>query len=181
MFIPSLKMNFYEQNVQLKFCSQLSYAIVALIRHFRWVCIYPAYLNAAKTRAEGRHIAKKDCVINPTYLEIRDVLSTAGLAPIVENKKFPRERSNEIEFRGRIRVQLKKEDGAPLKEEFKSRKLLRICIVVQLFFASQGRLQDCTSLPTSCYSSKLGTYLCHRSRFTDIKSQSQSCSKRTVL
>ena len=91
--------------------------------NFRWICVYPAYLNAAKTRAEGRHIAKKDCVVNPTYLEIRDVLATAGLAPIVENKKHPRERSNEIEFRGRIRVQLRNEDGTPFKEEFKSRKL----------------------------------------------------------
>ena len=92
-------------------------------RTSRWICIYPAYLNAAKTRAEGRHIAKKDCVVNPTYLEIRDVLATAGLAPIVENKKHPRERSNEIEFRGRIRVQLKNEDGTPFKEEFKTREL----------------------------------------------------------
>ena len=48
---------------------------------------------------------------------------TAGLSPIVENKKHPRERSNEIEFRGRIRVQLKNEDGTPFKEEFKSREL----------------------------------------------------------
>ena len=91
-------------------------------RTSRWICIYPAYLNAAKTRAEGRHIAKKDCVVNPTYLEIRDVLATAGLAPIVENKKHPRERSNEIEFRGRIRVQLKNEDGTPFKAEFKTRE-----------------------------------------------------------
>ena len=61
-------------------------------------------------------------MVNPTYIEIRDVLSNAELAPIVENKKHPRERSNEIEFRGRIRVQLKNEDGTPFKEEFKSRK-----------------------------------------------------------
>ena len=97
----------------------------------RWICIYPAYLNAAKTRAEGRHIAKKDCVVNPTYLEIRDVLATAGLAPIVENKKHPRERSNEIEFRGRIRVQLKNEDGTPFKEEFKTRELTLMYIFIR--------------------------------------------------
>ena len=65
-------------------------------------------------------------MVNPTYLEIRDVLATAGLAPIVENKKHPRERSNEIEFRGRIRVQLKNEDGTPFKEEFKTRELTQI-------------------------------------------------------
>ena len=65
-------------------------------------------------------------MVNPTYLEIRDVLATAGLAPIVENKKHPRERSNEIEFRGRIRVQLKNEDGTPFKEEFKTRELTQM-------------------------------------------------------
>ena len=65
-------------------------------------------------------------MVNPTYIEIRDVLSNAELAPIVENKKHPRERSNEIEFRGRIRVQLKNEDGTPFKEEFKSRESVRL-------------------------------------------------------
>ena len=109
----------------------------------RWICIYPAYLNAAKTRAEGRHIAKKDCVVNPTYLEIRDVLATAGLAPIVENKKHPRERSNEIEFRGRIRVQLKNEDGTPFKEEFKTRELTQLTVFIR------GAALHQWSLPTA--------------------------------
>ncbi len=41
---------------------------------FRWICIYPAYLNSAKTRAEGRLLAKDKCLPNPSILEIRDVL-----------------------------------------------------------------------------------------------------------
>ena len=81
-------------------------------------------------------------MVNPTYLEIRDVLATAGLAPIVENKKHPRERSNEIEFRGRIRVQLKNEDGTPFKEEFKTRELIILGIYSRRGVASVV-LADC--------------------------------------
>jgi signal recognition particle subunit SRP19 len=88
----------------------------------RWICIYPAYLNSCKTRAEGRVLPKPSCVPNPTYLEIRDVLTSAGFAPIVENKQYPRERSREIEFRGRIRVQMRKEAGSPFREEFATRE-----------------------------------------------------------
>ena len=42
--------------------------------HFRWICIYPAYLNSAKTRAEGRLLPKDKCLHNPSAMEIRDVL-----------------------------------------------------------------------------------------------------------
>ncbi len=42
--------------------------------------------------------------------------------PLVEDKQYPRERSRELEFRGRIRVQLKKDDGALLDERFPTSK-----------------------------------------------------------
>ncbi len=38
--------------------------------------------------------------------------------PLVENKQYPRERSREVEFRGRIRVQLKRDDGTLIDERF---------------------------------------------------------------
>lgn len=60
---------------------------------FRWICIYPAYINSKKTRQEGRKIAKEYCVENPTYTEIRDVLSVINLHIAVENKLYPREKS----------------------------------------------------------------------------------------
>ena len=59
---------------------------------------------------------------NPTYIEIRDVLITAGYQPIVENKTYPRERSRELDFRGRIRVQLRKDDGSPFIDKFTTRE-----------------------------------------------------------
>jgi len=88
----------------------------------RWICIYPAYLNSNKTRQEGRLLPKEKCVPNPNHMEIRDVLMSAGYQPIVENKQYPRERSREFEFRGRIRVQLKNDDGSPHLEKFQTRE-----------------------------------------------------------
>jgi len=40
----------------------------------RWICIYPAYLNSNKTKAEGRLVPKAKGVPNPSFMEIRDVL-----------------------------------------------------------------------------------------------------------
>lgn len=61
--------------------------------YFRWICIYPAYLNNKKTLAQGRRLPKEICVENPTHQEIRDVLFSTGLRIGVENKLYPRERS----------------------------------------------------------------------------------------
>lgn len=60
---------------------------------FRWVCIYPAYINSKKTRQEGRRIRKDLCVENPTFQEIKDVLSVSNLRIGIENKLYSRERS----------------------------------------------------------------------------------------
>lgn len=64
--------------------------------YFRWICIYPAYLNSKKTLAQGRRLPKDICVENPTHQEIRDVLFGTGLRIGVENKLYPRERSKVI-------------------------------------------------------------------------------------
>ena len=90
----------------------------------RWICIYPVYLNSKRTLAEGRKLPKDKCVENPTHQEIRDVLVAAGFNVGVENKLHPRERSKELLYRGRIRVQLKNDDGTPVKSEFPTRDLV---------------------------------------------------------
>lgn len=64
---------------------------------------------------------KEKCVENPTHQEIRDVLLAAGLKVGVENKLHPKERSKELLYRGRIRVQLKNDDGTPVNSEFPTR------------------------------------------------------------
>lgn len=57
-------------------------------------------------------------VENPTHQEIRDVLSAAGLKIGVENKFYSRESSKEMLYRGRIRVQLRNDDGTPFNSNF---------------------------------------------------------------
>ncbi|KAK9758573.1 SRP19 protein [Popillia japonica] len=101
----------------------------------RWICIYPAYINSKKTLAQayinskktlaqGRRLQKEKCVENPTHQEIRDVLAAAGLKVGVENKLYSRERSKELLFRGRIRVQLKNDDGSPCNPNLPTRDSL---------------------------------------------------------
>ena len=91
----------------------------------RWICIYPAYLNAKKTLAEGRKIPMAKAVENPTLNEIRDVLVNAGFQIEIEpGKVYPRELNKyENLSRGRLRVHLKNDDGTPVKENFKDSKL----------------------------------------------------------
>nr|CAD7393194.1 unnamed protein product [Timema cristinae] len=91
--------------------------------YFRWICIYPAYINSKKTLAEGRRISKEKAVENPTHQEIRDVLSAAGLKIGVENKLYSRERSKEMLYRGRIRVQIKNDDETLINPLFPTREL----------------------------------------------------------
>lgn len=65
---------------------------------------------------------------NPTHQEIRDVLVAAGFNIGVENKLHPRERSKELLYRGRIRVQLKNDDDTPVKPEFPTRDSLLVYV-----------------------------------------------------
>ncbi|GFS92093.1 signal recognition particle 19 kDa protein [Nephila pilipes] len=89
----------------------------------RWICIYPAYINSKKTYAEGRRIKKGKCVENPTCQEIRDVLDAASFQIGVENKLYSREQNKDsVVFRGRVRVQLKNDDGSLVNPKFSSRK-----------------------------------------------------------
>jgi len=87
----------------------------------RWICIYPAYLNSKKSRAEGRRIPIDKAIENPNYSEIRDVIAAAGFVVGVENKKYCRERSNEPTIRGRIRVHFRNDDGSLINPKFPSR------------------------------------------------------------
>ena len=93
----------------------------------RLLCIYPAYINRKKTIAEGRRIAKSKCCDNPTYNEIKDVCAAAGLKPVVENKLYPRElyRGDAL-VRGRIRVDLTKEDGTLINTNLPNKRALMI-------------------------------------------------------
>jgi len=88
----------------------------------RWICIYPAYINSRKTLAEGRQVARSKAIDNPQPGEIRDVVAAVGLTLGIENKIYPREVDRNC--RGRIRVQLKNDDGSPVQPQFPSRRAL---------------------------------------------------------
>ncbi|XP_066500665.1 signal recognition particle 19 kDa protein [Hoplias malabaricus] len=89
----------------------------------RFLCIYPAYINNKKTIAEGRRIPSEKAVENPSCAEIRDVLTAAGMNVLFENDKFyPREWNRDVQFRGRVRVQIKNEDGSLYQDKFTSKK-----------------------------------------------------------
>ncbi|XP_063698279.1 signal recognition particle 19 kDa protein [Culicoides brevitarsis] len=121
----------------------------------RWICIYPAYINSKKSRQEGRKVAKENAVDNPSYQEIKDVLGVTGLQFLVENKLYPRERSKELQCRGRIRVQIKNDDGQPIKEEFATRDsvLLYLGKSIPQLKSRQNRPNDAAAQPTTSSSS----------------------------
>lgn len=73
--------------------------------------------------AEGRVVPKKYAVENPTYQEILEVVKASGFNADAENKHYSRECSKEWAFLGRIRVQLKNDDGTPVNQSFPSSEL----------------------------------------------------------
>nr|XP_044988296.1 signal recognition particle 19 kDa protein isoform X2 [Jaculus jaculus] len=90
----------------------------------RFICIYPAYLNNKKTIAEGRRIPINKAVENPTATEIQDVCSAVGLNVFLEkNKMYSREWNRDVQYRGRVRVQLRQEDGSLCLVQFPSQSI----------------------------------------------------------
>uniref|UniRef100_A0A4W5M105 Signal recognition particle 19 kDa protein n=1 Tax=Hucho hucho TaxID=62062 RepID=A0A4W5M105_9TELE len=85
-----------------------------------FICIYPSYVNRKKTLAEGRLIPAEKAVENPTCAEIRDVLTVGGANVLMENEMYSRELNRDVMFRGRVRVQLKQEDGTLCSDKFAS-------------------------------------------------------------
>eukprot|EP01114_Cavostelium_apophysatum_P009194 TRINITY_DN22283_c0_g1_i1.p1 TRINITY_DN22283_c0_g1~~TRINITY_DN22283_c0_g1_i1.p1 ORF type:complete len:150 (+),score=23.54 TRINITY_DN22283_c0_g1_i1:59-451(+) len=95
----------------------------------RWNIIYPVYLSNKKTVAEGRRVSLQMAIENPTANEIQEVCKYLGLECVVEPDKAY---SRDYMMRGRARILLKKEDGTPIKPEFKNKKLLyaKLCELI---------------------------------------------------
>ncbi|KAG9487935.1 signal recognition particle 19 kDa protein [Eleutherodactylus coqui] len=93
----------------------------------RFICIYPAYINSKKTIAEGRRITVEKAVQNPTCVEIADVCRANKLNAIIEgDKMYTREWNRDVQYRGRVRVQLRNEDGSPCVDKLPSRKAVML-------------------------------------------------------
>uniref|UniRef100_A0A8C4M6X8 Signal recognition particle 19 kDa protein n=1 Tax=Equus asinus TaxID=9793 RepID=A0A8C4M6X8_EQUAS len=68
-------------------------------------------------------------VENPTATEIQDVCSAVGLNVFLErNKMYSREWNRDAQYRGRVRVQLKQEDGSLCLVQFPSRKSVMLYV-----------------------------------------------------
>uniref|UniRef100_A0A0E0E1J8 Signal recognition particle 19 kDa protein n=1 Tax=Oryza meridionalis TaxID=40149 RepID=A0A0E0E1J8_9ORYZ len=91
----------------------------------KWNVIYPVYLNSKKTVAEGRRIASGKACPDPTCVEIADCCSHLKIPHAIElDKAYPRDFFQV----GRVRVQLKKDDGSPVNPAIKTKKQLMIQI-----------------------------------------------------
>ncbi|URE23565.1 Signal recognition particle 19 kDa [Musa troglodytarum] len=79
----------------------------------------PVYINSKKTVAEGRRISATKACENPTCIEIGDCCSYLKIPFAIElDKAYPRD----FMQRGRVRVQLKREDGSLWNSEIDSSK-----------------------------------------------------------
>uniref|UniRef100_A0A8C8UI41 Signal recognition particle 19 kDa protein n=1 Tax=Peromyscus maniculatus bairdii TaxID=230844 RepID=A0A8C8UI41_PERMB len=68
-------------------------------------------------------------VENPTATEIQDVCSAVGLNAFLEkNKMNSREWNHDVQYRGRVQVQLKQEDGSLCLVQFPSRKSMMLYV-----------------------------------------------------
>lgn len=78
---------------------------------------------------------------NPTYQEIRDVLVAKNFKVGVENKLYSRERSKELLYRGRIRVQIKNDDGTPINPQFETREsvMYHLCEMIPKLKSRQSK------------------------------------------
>lgn len=100
----------------------------------QWCVVYPVYLNARKSIAEGRRIAVSKACDNPTPQEIHDVCKYLGFEVELEvsytdvhgtpthwinaqaEKQYPRDYT----MKGRVRIKLRKEDGEPVVPDLKT-------------------------------------------------------------
>ncbi|KAA6429867.1 MAG: signal recognition particle 19 kDa -like [Trebouxia sp. A1-2] len=99
-----------------------------VFEHDKRVILYPNYINAKKTIAEGRRIPKdkgKDACENPNVVEMVDCCTKGLKLPAqIEDKSY----SRDWLVRGRIRVQLKDDGGKALVADIPSRTALMLRI-----------------------------------------------------
>mmetsp|Transcript_2429 Transcript_2429/g.10442 ORF Transcript_2429/g.10442 Transcript_2429/m.10442 type:complete len:138 (+) Transcript_2429:105-518(+) len=91
----------------------------------RWICLYPSYLDSAKTIDKGRKIAKAKAVDAPHAEEIYATVRFMGFEAVLEKKYYSKSfhYSTDLYSRGRIRVKLFDENKKSIRPEIGSRKL----------------------------------------------------------
>eukprot|EP00271_Cylindrocystis_brebissonii_P023398 TRINITY_DN9687_c0_g1_i1.p1 TRINITY_DN9687_c0_g1~~TRINITY_DN9687_c0_g1_i1.p1 ORF type:complete len:154 (-),score=26.40 TRINITY_DN9687_c0_g1_i1:822-1283(-) len=104
----------------------------------RWVCVYPVYLNSKRTVAQGRRIVLSSAVENPTLAELCGCCEYLRLCFHPEPDKGY---SRDLMERGRLRVQLKKDDGTLANPFVPNRKtlFLKLAALVTKHVNRQGK------------------------------------------
>ena len=94
----------------------------------RWVIVYPAYLDARKTEAEGRRVRKDIAVKAPHAVEIFKICGELGITAKLElNKTY----SRDFFSRGRVRIKLFEDNTkTPLLKQIPNRKSLLVHLAV---------------------------------------------------
>lgn len=73
-----------------------------------WVCLYPVYFDASRSRQEGRRVGKQLAVLNPLARTMADAAAHVGLRVFIDvGKTHPKDWANS----GRVKVELRGEDG----------------------------------------------------------------------
>ncbi len=76
--------------------------------------IWPDYIDAAKTRAEGRILSKRDSIKSPLLREIEKAAKELGMNPVIEaDKAYPK---SWWETSGRVLVDRKAPKSVTLKQ-----------------------------------------------------------------
>jgi signal recognition particle subunit SRP19 len=89
----------------------------------RWHCLYPIYFDAGATREQGRRVKKELAVANPLALTIAEAIKSRGIISLFEPlKRHSADWSNP----GRVRVELRDEDGEWVATGVKNSKFILV-------------------------------------------------------
>ncbi len=76
--------------------------------------IWPSYIDAQKSKKEGRRISRSDAIASPTLGEIQSAVEKLGTRPVVEKEKaYPREWWGS---KGRVLIEKNKQKNKVLRE-----------------------------------------------------------------
>ncbi|MBI5254080.1 MAG: signal recognition particle protein Srp19 [Euryarchaeota archaeon] len=76
--------------------------------------VWTNYIDAQKSKKEGRRISKSDAVASPTLGEIQSAAEKLGLRPVIEKEKaYPKEWWGS---KGRILIEKSRQKNKALKE-----------------------------------------------------------------
>ena len=90
----------------------------------RWICLYPVYFDASRSRHQGRRVGKELAVENPLARTIADAGAHLGLRVFIDvGKTHPKDWANS----GRVKVELRGEDGELKRTGIKNSMVYEHC------------------------------------------------------